>query len=289
MRNQTNLYRKNEGAVDFTSGVTFNSGKTYIVSGSNWTFVGEAPATTTTTSTTSTSTSTSTSTTTAAPTTTSTTTIAGTTTTTTTTCGPLPPYSYTMYYDYDDGLPIVIGFTDPNDACTATNNFTVYSYDSPLIAGSELYFDSGCGPGVISGGPYSLNQNHYRIGNDVIRLTDDGGGFYHYIIYDFVQTCGTTTTTTTAAPTTTTTTTAGINYIAYPADKYVCNAPNCGAFVEATEIAFPDTFTPVINKWYGALTPNGYAYQLTSTTPSTGPGLIMYEQSFNSCGLACAI
>jgi len=216
--NQTNLYRKNEGAVDFTSGVTFNSGKTYIVSGSNWTFVGEVPATTTTTSTTSTSTSTSTSTTTAAPTTTSTTTIAGTTTTTTTTCGPLPPYSYTMYYDYDDGLPIVIGFTDPNDACTATISFTVYSYDSPLIAGSELYFDSGCGPGVISGGPYSLNQNHYRIGNDVIRLTDDGGGFYHYIIYDFVQTCGTTTTTTTAAPTTTTTTTAGINYIAYPAD-----------------------------------------------------------------------
>jgi hypothetical protein len=100
---------------------------------------------------------------------------------------------------------------------------------------------------------------------------------------------GTTTTTTTAAPTTTTTTTAGINYIAYPADKYVCDAPNCGAFVEATEIAFPDTFTPVINKWYSAPTPDGYAYQLTSTTPSAGPGLVMYEQSFNSCGLACAI
>ena len=109
--------------------------------------------------------------------------------------------------------------------------------------------------------------------------------------------CGGTTTTTTDAGTTTTTTdagtttttTAGINYIAYPADKYVCDAPNCGAFVEATEIAFPDTFTPVINKWYSPSIPNGYAYQLTSTTPSAGPGLIMYAGTFNTCGLACSI
>ena len=100
--------------------------------------------------------------------------------------------------------------------------------------------------------------------------------------------CGGTTTTTTDAGTTTTTT-AGINYIAYPADKYVCDAPNCGAFVEATEIAFPDTFTPVINKWYSPSIPNGYAYQLTSTTPSTGPGLVMYSGTFNTCGLACSV
>ena len=99
---------------------------------------------------------------------------------------------------------------------------------------------------------------------------------------------GGTTTTTTEAPTTTTTT-AGINYIAYPADKYVCDAPSCGAFVEATEIAFPDTFTPVINKWYSPPIPNGYAYQLTSTTPSAGPGLVMYAGTFNTCGLACSI
>jgi hypothetical protein len=97
------------------------------------------------------------------------------------------------------------------------------------------------------------------------------------------------TTTTTTAATTTTTTTAGINYIAYPADKYVCDAPNCGAFVEATEIAFPDTFTPVINKWYSPPGPNGYAYQLTSTTPSAGPGLVMFETTFNTCGLACSV
>ena len=100
----------------------------------------------------------------------------------------------------------------------------------------------------------------------------------------------TTTSTTTAAPTTTTTTTsAGVTYISYPADQYYCDAPNCGAFAQTTEIAFPDTFTPVLNKWYSAIVPDGFAYQLTSTTPSAGPGLVCYEQSFNTCGLACSI
>jgi hypothetical protein len=98
-----------------------------------------------------------------------------------------------------------------------------------------------------------------------------------------------TTTTTTEAPTTTTTTSAGVNYIAYPADKYVCDAPNCGAFDSSVEIAFPDTFTPTLNKWYTPPTPDGFAYQLTSLTPSAGPGLVMYESTFNTCGLACSV
>jgi hypothetical protein len=103
--------------------------------------------------------------------------------------------------------------------------------------------------------------------------------------------CDSTTTTTTTEPSTSTTstTTAGITYISYNADKYGCSAPSCGAFVAATEIAFPDTFTPIINKWYSASTPDGYAYQLTSTTPSAGPGLIMFAGTFNTCGLACSV
>jgi len=88
---------------------------------------------------------------------------------------------------------------------------------------------------------------------------------------------------------TTTTTTAGINYISYPADKYGCSGANCGSFIETTEIAFPDTFTVTINKWYVSLSGDGYAYQLTSTTPSAGPGLIMQQSTFNTCGLACSL
>ena len=110
---------------------------------------------------------------------------------------------------------------------------------------------------------------------------------------------GTTTTTTTEPPTTTTTTsggggtttttTAGINYISYPADKYGCSGGSCGSFIETTEIAFPDTFTVTINKWYVSQSGDGYAYQLTSTTPSAGPGLIMLESTMNTCGAACSV
>ena len=100
---------------------------------------------------------------------------------------------------------------------------------------------------------------------------------------------GTTTTTTTEPPTTTTTTTAGVNYISYPANKYGCSGGNCGSFIETTEIAFPDTFTVTINKWYVSQSGDGYAYELTSTTPSAGPGLIMQQSTFNTCGIACSV
>jgi hypothetical protein len=182
--NQTNFYRKNEGAIDFTSGVTFNSGKTYIVSGSNWAFVGAQPTTTTTTSTSTTSTSTSTTTTTLPP--------AASTSTTSTTTIAYPPYSYTLYYDYDDSLPNVIGFTTANDVCNAVQSATVYSYDNPLVVNSQLYCEAWYGGIVgIAAQDYTMgSQHHYRIGNDVIRFTNDGMEGPTNIIYDFVQTCG---------------------------------------------------------------------------------------------------
>jgi hypothetical protein len=181
---QTNYYRKNEGPVNFTSNVTFTSGNTYIVSGSNWTFAGAQPTTTTTTlppTTTTTSTSTSTTTTTLAPTTTTTT--VGPTTTTTTIA--YPPYSYTLYYDYDDSLPNVVGFTDASDACTVTNSATVYSYDNPLVVGSQLYCEAWYG-GIVAlyGVYYGTGQDHYRIGTDVIRLTNNDGAGEINEIYD---------------------------------------------------------------------------------------------------------
>jgi hypothetical protein len=93
-----------------------------------------------------------------------------------------------------------------------------------------------------------------------------------------------------SSPTTTTsTTTAGITYTSYPADKYACAAPSCGAFIETTEIAFPNTFTPTLNQWYSPPVPDGYAYQLTSVAASVGPGLVMYESTFSTCGLACSV
>jgi len=96
-------------------------------------------------------------------------------------------------------------------------------------------------------------------------------------------------TTTSTSTSTTTTTTSGVNYVSYYADKYACNAPNCGAFIANTQIAFPDYFTVEDNKWYSTLDADGYAYQPTSLVPSPGPGIVMYEGTFNTCGLACSI
>jgi len=95
--------------------------------------------------------------------------------------------------------------------------------------------------------------------------------------------------TTTSTTSTTTTTTATPTYITYPADKYVCAGASCGAFDSSVYIAFTSGFTPIVGKWYSALDPDGYAYELTSITPAVGSGLIMYEGSFNTCGLACMI
>jgi hypothetical protein len=213
-------------------------------------FQDETPCpTTTTTSTSTTTTSTST---------TSTSTTSTSTSTSTTTAAPTSTTTSTSSTTSTTTIPL-----PPGETSTTTTSTTQPSTTSTTTSTSTTTTTTTAAP-----------QCTY----DGLTITCDG-----------TTTTSTSTTSTTTSAGTTTTTTAGVTYIAYPADKYVCNAPNCGAFVEATEIAFPDTYTPVINKWYSALTPDGYAYQLTSTTPSAGPGLVMYQQSFTSCGLACSI
>jgi hypothetical protein len=77
-------------------------------------------------------------------------------------------YSYTLYYDYNDTLPVVIGFTIPEDACSAVNSFTVYSDYSPITVGATLYYDI-YGTTEIEAVPSSApSQNYYRIGNNNI-------------------------------------------------------------------------------------------------------------------------
>ena len=129
---QTNYYRKNEGPVDFTSNVTFTFGNTYIVSGSNWTFLGAQPTTTTTTAaptTTTTSTSTSTTTTTAAPTTSTST---STSTSTTTSSGAGTAYNITTAAETD------MQACNEND-----NNQTIYGNNTTWLTVTRFYTDSG--------------------------------------------------------------------------------------------------------------------------------------------------
>lgn len=163
---------------------------------------------TTTTSTTSTTTTTLIPTTTTTSTTTSTTTPVPTTTTTSTTTStttPAPlPYSYTLYYDYNDGLPIVVGFTLPTDACNATNSFIVYSNSSTFSAGATLYYDL-YGTVPISTVPYTFSQSYYKEGSNYVTFETDG-----YTVRS-ITICVVPTTTTTTSTTTSTTTCAPQN------------------------------------------------------------------------------
>ncbi len=252
----------------------------------------------------------------ACSTTSTTSTSTSTTSTSTSTTTTAAVYSYSIWTLSDNTSPYD-GADSHINACTFLTNaslgleVTVYSTSATFQNGMTLFTDISLNTAfVASAAPnnyFRYDTNSFRYSTSVTELsvcgvetttttsttttTTTAAPQCTYDGLTIVCDSGTTTstsTTTTAAPTTTTTT-AAINYVSYPADKYTCGSPSCGAFVEATEIAFPDTFTPVINKWYSTLDANGYAYQLTSTTPSAGPGLVMYEQSFNSCGLACAI
>ena len=284
--NSQQLYTDSGLTTLIPNGYYSNGTNHFQVVGGNGTLTNStvcAGATTTTTSTTtSTSTTTTTTTTTTeAPTTTTTTTAAPTTTTTTeapttTTTTTAAPVAYTID-STSTGTPY--------DACT-TGDPTIPLYAAPgntvPYVTMILYTNTGLSTPYVGGSGWrKLTQGATAY---AAVVTTDGE------ITDYV-TCAslTTTTTTTEAPTTTTTTTAAVNYIAYPADKYGCSGGSCGSFIQATEIAFPDTFTVTINKWYVSLSGDGYAYQLTSITPSAGPGLIMLESTMNTCGAACSV
>jgi hypothetical protein len=99
--------------------------------------------------------------------------------------------------------------------------------------------------------------------------------------------CSSPTTTTTDAPTTTSTTTAGITYDIYYADEYDC--ATCTLQSVDTAIAFPTGTSVTVDKWYAPESLNGYVYRLTSLTPQTGPGLIMFTSQFNNCAFACMV
>ena len=101
----------------------------------------------------------------------------------------------------------------------------------------------------------------------------------------FTQNKCTSTTTTTEPPTTTTT--AAITYDNYHADQYDC--ATCTLQSVDTVIAFPTGTSVTVDKWYAPESLNGYVYRLTSLTPQTGPGLVMFTSEFNNCGMACIV
>jgi len=88
-------------------------------------------------------------------------------------------------------------------------------------------------------------------------------------------------------PATPTPTSTSSSYNIYLADKYECLFPGCSLNQTDVLVALPTSETPQYGKFYSALTPDGFAYLLSS--PSTGPGLILSPGSFTQCSMACSI
>ncbi len=87
-------------------------------------------------------------------------------------CTPILPYSYTLYYDYNDTLPRVIGFTVSEDACTATNSFTVYSSYSSITTGTTLYYDAYGTTPIDANSSSTPSQNYYSISGLIVQFSD---------------------------------------------------------------------------------------------------------------------
>jgi hypothetical protein len=178
------------------------------------------------------------------------------------------PYSYLLYYDYNDTLPVVIGFTVAEDACAATNSFVVYSSYSSIGIGTTLYFDL-YGTTPIQANPSSSpSQDYYSIGDFIVQFSDSytvGG--------------------TAACP-------APPGYDYYYADVYSCAVP-CSLNSSSQIVAFP-TGSSVLDNYYYSDPVGDYAFSYRIGMPTIDPGyplpiLDSANGPWTSCDLACPV
>jgi hypothetical protein len=87
------------------------------------------------------------------------------------------PYSYTLYYFYDDGDPTmwIAGFSNTTDACDAVSeSLTVYSSSSSIVIGTYLYVDS-CGNIPLTALTSGETYKYYKIGTNYITFGNYDG------------------------------------------------------------------------------------------------------------------
>ena len=321
----TNLYSTSVAALAATTWESITTSKDYtsVSDGTYYVAVRDAGnieniiaksvvvacTTTTTTSTTSTSTST-TSTTTAASTTTTT------SSTTSTTTQPLPPGETSTTTTSTTEPPTTTTTTEPPTTTTSTTTTTAApqcNYDGLTIVcdgtttttstTTAAYYSFSLGVDSISGNGACIDHaaspiTYYAavstLANTIVLYQDSAlstlapNNYYSDGTNSWLISGGNGTLTSEAScsGTTTTTTTSGVTYDHYYADKHDC--ATCTLQETDVVVSFVSGTSVTTNKWYSALTPDNYAYQIKGTAPS-GPGLIMYATTFNTCGLACAV
>jgi hypothetical protein len=77
-------------------------------------------------------------------------------------------------------------------------------------------------------------------------------------------------------------------YTLYLADRYTCLYPGCSFDEADVVVALPTSHTPQYGKFYPADTPDGYAYNLITTT-GAGTDLILNVANFTACADACIV
>lgn len=78
----------------------------------------------------------------------------------------------------------------------------------------------------------------------------------------------------------------GPTYNVFYADEYECIGLTCSYVQSNVLVALTSSVTPSYTRYY-PLAAGGFSYQLTST--ASGPGAILFPQSFTTCALACSI
>jgi hypothetical protein len=80
------------------------------------------------------------------------------------------PYSYTLYYNYNDGPFFYAGYETSGAACAATTpTITLYSSSSTISVGAALYTDP-CGYDAFHGVSYIGFYPYFKIGSDYITF-----------------------------------------------------------------------------------------------------------------------
>lgn len=138
-------------------------------------------------------------------------------------------------------------------------SYNVFASVSTITVGTTLYLDN-CLTDTANSGWYSDGTNCYEVGVSGTVLT--------------ITSCAATTTTT-------------LTYDHYLADTYDCSN-SCSLDATSVLVAFPSGTSVTIGYFYVPLTYDGFVYEITSTSLSTG-GIVMSNFGFSTCNTACNV
>lgn len=142
----------------------------------------------------------------------------------------------------------------PSPICS----YQIFSPVATITIGTTLYLNN-CLTEIAYDGYYSDGTNCYQVNASGVVTS--------------ITSCGSTTTTT-------------LIYDYYLANKYSC--PSCVLDTSNVLVAFPTGTNVQVGYYYIALQPDGFVYEILSSTTS-GAALLMSTFGFSSCNVACNV